>query len=299
MGRLTIGIASIGRPSLQRTLRSLQEIDPPDGMSVEIVVLDDDPGGAAARLVEREPEGRLPVRVLAVGARNVATARNACLDAAAGDLVAFVDDDEWVARDWLLRLVAARAEFGADVVVGPVYPVYPAGTPDWLVRANPLQVDWGRRGRRLVTGRGGNVLFRRADPRWSAVRFDPALGRTGGEDTDFFHRLHLAGAVIVATDDARIEEDVPAARLEPARLRHRALRSGQSYARVRLAGGRGFDAPGLAFNAGAAAKTMAGFAAALALLPVDRARALRFAQKGWLNLGKLRQLAGLDLPTSD
>ncbi|WP_368855023.1 glycosyltransferase family 2 protein, partial [Klebsiella pneumoniae] len=69
-----------------------------------------------------------------------------------------------------------------------------------LVQANPLHVDWGRRGRKVDTGRSGNVLFRRARVERLGLRFDPALGKTGGEDTDFFHRLHRAGAVIVVTD---------------------------------------------------------------------------------------------------
>ena len=297
MAQVTVGIASIGRPSLLRAIASLRDLALPPGVTAEIVVADDDPDGATARLLAGQETGRLPLRIVAVGARNIALARNACLDAAAGDWVAFVDDDEWVAPDWLRRLLAAQDEFGADVVVGPVFPVYPEGTADWLVRADPLHVDWGRRGRRLETGRGGNVLFRRDDPRWRALRFDPALGRSGGEDTDFFHRLHRAGATIVATDDARAQEEVSPARLTRSYLRRRALRSGQSYARLRLAGGRGFDGRGAVFVAGAAAKALAGFGAALMLRPIDRARSLRFAQKGWLNLGKLRQAAGLDLPT--
>lgn len=296
MALVTIGIASIGRASLLRAIRSLQAIEIPDGIEAEIVVADDHVAGAAATLLAEEPAGRVPVRVVTVGARNIAAARNACLDAASGEFVAFIDDDEWVAPDWLRRLFEARVEFAADVVVGPVFPVYPAGTPAWLLRADPLHVDWGRRGRRLETGRSGNVLFRRDDPRWRTLRFDPALGRSGGEDTDFFHRLYRAGAVIVATDDARIEEDAPAERLDPSYLKRRALRSGQSFARFRLAGGRGLDGKGLVFYAGAAVKAATGLAAALLLRPVDRARSLRFALKGWLNLGKLRQLPGLDLP---
>jgi succinoglycan biosynthesis protein ExoM len=297
MEMVTIGIASLGRPRLTRTLTSLCAMQRPEGVAIEIVVADDDPGGAAARRIASGAPWSLPVRVVAVGAGNIAAARNACLEAAGGPLMAFVDDDEWVEPDWLVRLFAAREEFAADVVVGPVYPHYPEGTPDWLCKADPLHVDWGPRGRRVDTGRSGNVLFRRDVAAWRALRFDMALGKTGGEDTDFFHRLHRAGATIVVTDDARIHEDAPPERLSLRYIRLRALRSGQSYARFRLAGARGLDAAGLRFHGDAALKSLAGFAAALLVRPLSRARSLRLEQKAWLNLGKLRQLSGRALPT--
>ncbi|HEX2526161.1 MAG TPA: glycosyltransferase [Geminicoccus sp.] len=297
MEMVTIGIASLGRPCLSRTLASLGEIEVPAGLQVEIVVADDDAGGAAAARVAAGAPWKLPVRVVHVAAGNISAARNACLEAANGTWMAFVDDDEWVDRDWLVRLFAAQADYQADVVVGPVFPQYPAGTPDWLVAANPLYVDWGKRGRVLDTGRSGNVLIRRALIGRHGLRFDLRLGKTGGEDTDFFNRLHRAGARLVATDDARIYEEVPAARLDPAYIRRRALRSGQSYAQFRLKGTTGRDLSGLIFHADAAAKCLVNFASALALRPIHPPRSFRFQQRGWMNLGKLRQFTGRGLPS--
>ena len=297
METVTIGIASLGRPCLSRTLQSLCAIEIPPGYAVEIVVADDDRGGAAtARIAEGEPWA-LPVRSLAVGAGNISAARNACLDAATGGWLAFVDDDEWVDPDWLVRMFAACREFGADIVVGPVFPQYPPGTPAWLVAANPIYKDMGPRGLRIDTGRAGNVLIRRSIVDQAQTRFDPALGKTGGEDTDFFHRLYKAGAVIVVTDDARIYEEVPPGRLQPSYIRRRALRAGQSYARFRLRDGRGLDPSGLLFHLDAAAKCAVGFAGAWLLRPVRRGGALRLEQKAWMNLGKLRQITGRALPS--
>lgn len=297
MKNVTIGIASLGRPCLTRTLASLCAIDIPTDCQVEIVIADDSrDGAAAARVAEGSPWG-LPVRVLPVASGNISSARNACLDAAAGAWIAFVDDDEWVDPAWLVRMFAAQQEFGADVVVGPVFPQYPAGTPHWLVAANPLFVDWGARGKRLDTGRSGNVLIRRALVERLELRFDPKLGRTGGEDTDYFHRLHLAGAVLVATDDAYIYEEVPAARLDVAYIRKRALRTGQSYAQFRLKGRRGRDLPGLLFHLEAAVKCAVAFAGGMALRPLRPARSFYLEQRGWMNLGKLRQLTGKELPS--
>ncbi|MEZ5775990.1 MAG: glycosyltransferase family 2 protein [Hyphomicrobiaceae bacterium] len=292
---LTIAIASAGRPSLVRTLNSLDEIDRPADLDIRIVVADDDPNGGARRLVEAMPPMRTPVTVTAVGSRNIARARNGCLEAASGDFLAFVDDDEWVARDWLMRMFAALRDFDADCVFGPVHPQYPAGTPDWLVAANPLYVEWGHRGKRVEIGRTGNTLVKRALIERHALRFDPKFGQTGGSDTDFFHRLGKTGAIMVVTDDAMIYEDAPPERLKPTYLRMLALRKGQSYARHRLAA---IASPGgrAGFVAGALLKAAAGYAMTAALRPVDRARSLKMLMKARLNAGKLREVAGRPMP---
>lgn len=293
---VTIAIASCGRPTLLDALASVETLQLPPGVTVEIIVADDDPSSAATRLVNAREPGKLPLRCIRVAARNIAHARNACIDAARGPLLAFIDDDEWVAPEWLARLLAAREEFGAQCVFGPVFPQYPEGTPGWLVRANPLYVDWGKRGRRVETGRSGNALIDLEFVHRHGLRFDPALGRSGGEDTQFFAALHAKGGRLVATDDAPVFEHVPAERLDPAYLRGRSLRSGQSFARIMLGDG-GSVAGRVQFALDAGAKMAVAFTAAAALRPMDRAVALRFAIKGWMNLGKLREVAGLALAT--
>lgn len=288
---VTVAIASCGRESLIRTLASLDAMQVPGGVRVELLVADDDPDGAATRRIAGGPAPKLPLRCVAVGARNIAHARNACLREARGDLIAFVDDDEWVAPDWLARMLACKREYAATCVFGPVYPQYPDGAPDWIRRADPLHVDWGRRGRIVTTGRSGNTLFDIAFVIGHALRFDPAFGVIGGEDTDFFANVHEAGGKLVVTDDAAVYEHVPPNRIEIGHIRTRALRSGQSWARVALG-----PEPGLAkralFAPDALVKMLAAYALAGLAWPVSRAVSLRMAIKAWMNRGKLRAVAG-------
>jgi succinoglycan biosynthesis protein ExoM len=293
---LTITIASAGRPSLARTLASLAAMDKPVGLTIDVVIADDSTEGRVGGIVSAAGPLPFPVRVIPVAARNVSIARNACLDAATGDLLAMVDDDEWVAADWLIRLLAAMQEFQADCVFGPVHPVYPVGTPQWIVAANPLHVDWGHRGRRVQVGRSGNTLVRRAMITKAGVRFDTSLGRTGGEDTLFFHTLARAGAVLVVTDDAIIHEDAPPARVNLRYFRHRAVRTGQIYGRFVLATGAQGAVARAKFYGGAAIKAAVGLGLAGLLWPFDKAKALPFAMRGWMNVGKLRELLQLEPP---
>lgn len=295
METVSISIASIGRPSLADTLQSLAGLPRSEDLKVRVLIADDSRDGAATRLVESLDLGGLPVTCLPVASGNISHARNALLDAADSDWIVFVDDDEWVEPDWLVRMFAAQRDFQADVVIGPVLPAYPPDTPAWLVQANPLYKDWGHRGKRLDTGRGGNTLVRMSLIRELALRFNPAYGVTGGEDNVFFAEAASRGAVMVATDDAIIREHVPPERLSPALILRRAVRAGQSYAllhRIHLPG----TASRILFLLDAAAKS--GLAAFLTLfyLPFDRARHFRMRQKLARNLGKLRSAFDLPLP---
>ncbi|WP_346915618.1 glycosyltransferase family 2 protein [uncultured Roseibium sp.] len=295
METVSISIASIGRPSLADTLHSLSRLPKTEDLKLDVLIADDSRDGAATRLVESLDLNGLPVTCLPVASGNISHARNALLDAAESDWIVFVDDDEWVEPDWLARMFAAQRDFQADVVIGPVLPAYPPDTPAWLVRANPLYKDWGHRGKRLDTGRGGNTLVRMRLIRELALRFDPAYGITGGEDTVFFAEAASRGAVIVATDDAIIREHVPPERLSPTIILRRAIRAGQSYGILQQTH-LPSAAARLLFLLDAAAKT--GLAAFLSLMfrPIDRARHFRMRQKLARNLGKLRSAFDLPLP---
>jgi succinoglycan biosynthesis protein ExoM len=291
--RVTVAIASTGRLTLVRCLQSLGQLALAPGVIIDCVIADDSNSNAVPALVAEAGPLPFAVRVTVTGARNVSIARNACLDAATGDLVAFVDDDEWVDPDWLSRLLLAMDEFEADCVFGPVHPVYPAGTAAWIVRANPLHVDWGKRGRRVSVGRGGNTLFRRAVAVQHGLRFDTALGRTGGEDTKFFHDFGKTGAAMIVTDDAMVHEDAPPARVNVAYFRHRALRTGQIYARFVLSTMDRGGVARAAFYGGALLKAAVALGLGLIVYPFDKARWLRLAMRGWMNAGKLREGLGL------
>src|SRR5579859_2663613 len=81
----------------------------------EVIVVDDGALAANARLAERAG-----ARYVALGTPlGLNAARNAGLDAARGELVAFVDDDVEARDGWLAALLrAAREEPGADVFTG-------------------------------------------------------------------------------------------------------------------------------------------------------------------------------------
>jgi succinoglycan biosynthesis protein ExoM len=231
--RVDVCVCTYRRPELEETLRSIGMLNVPGGATVRIVVADNDTVPSARDLVYRLAS-LLPFNISYVHcpASNISLARNACLEAATGDLLAFVDDDETVSRDWLVELLRRAAETGADAVLGPVRAIYGKGAPGWMKRGDfhsTLPV-WVRG--EIRTGYTCNVLLHRSSPRLSGRRFNLALGRSGGEDTEYFARLHEAGGAIAFAPEAIVYEPVPVARARFAWLAKRRYRMGQTHGRL-------------------------------------------------------------------
>lgn len=142
----------------------------------------------------------------------ISMARNRALEAALEldpDWIAFIDDDEVAAPNWLSALLACAGRFDADVVQGPVHYEYTSAAPVWLSKRAAKS---RKSGTRLLTAFTNNVMLRAAIVR-SGLRFDEAMRYSGGEDSDFFYRVAEAGWAICWADDAVVHEAVIPARL--------------------------------------------------------------------------------------
>ncbi len=216
----------------------------PAGLEMRVIVVDNDDAPTARDLVTRTcKELGLTFLYLHAPARNISVARNACIANATSPLVAFIDDDETASPGWLAALIATMDAVDADVVFGPVQAIYEAGSPAWLRQADLHST-------RPVIGPGGviqtgytcNVLFKgRVVQAPDGPRFAEQLGRSGGEDTVFFHDLFETGARMAFSPAATVFESVPPARSRMSWLVRRAFRMGQTHAWVlnkRIAAGR-------------------------------------------------------------
>lgn len=229
MDTVDICICTFRRDSVVAAIRSAAAQALPEGHALRIIVADNDEAPSALSRV-RAVETPVPVHYIHAPARNISVARNACLDAARDGWIAFLDDDETAPPDWIARLLACAEAQGADAVFGPARAIYPASAPDWI-RLNDFHSNLPqRRGGVVETGHSCNVLFRLAGTPAAAFRFDPALGRSGGEDTDFFFRLHRAGLTLAICDKAEVTEEVSPHRLKLSWLAERRMAEGQHYA---------------------------------------------------------------------
>lgn len=231
--RIDVCICTYRRRELEDTLLSLGALDVPPDTAIRVIVADNDAEPSARDRVYALA-ARLPFDVIYVHcpASNISIARNACLESASGDVIAFIDDDSTASRQWLVALSSAMRVTGADAVLGPVEAIYSANAPGWMRRSDfhstrPVFVEG-----EIRTGYSGNVMLRRSSPRLRGRRFNLALGRTGGEDTEYFTQLYRAGGHIVFAPQAVVHEPVPENRARFSWLMQRRFRSGQTHGRL-------------------------------------------------------------------
>lgn len=197
------------------------------GAVVGVVVVDDDPAATAAATV-REFADRFVdgCRWIQSGAGNISVARNAGIAAAVdgADWVASIDDDVVVPADWFDVCANALRTGQYDAVTGPLLKDFSNG-PKWLSREpfDQIGVLIGRDGETAFACATGNswisTQFLQDHPN---IRFDPELGKTGGEDMDFSYRAIDAGLRPVFASRAAVTEREPPARCT---LRYQVRRS--------------------------------------------------------------------------
>jgi succinoglycan biosynthesis protein ExoM len=286
---LAIGVCTFRRDALDQTLESIarQGAGP-----IRVIVADNDETPAAeARIRALGARLELDLDYRHAPARNISLARNACLDAAGGDWLLFIDDDEIAEPGWLAAMAREAARGRWDVVLGPVDAVYSEAAPEWMRRGNFHSTRPVVRQGRIDTGYSGNALIRLDFVRRHGLRFDPALGRSGGEDVDFFYRLRDAGGRIGFAEDARALEPVPDGRASLRWLLARTFRAGQTHG-ARLTRLKPQAAQRLLQAGLAAGKALVCASGALATLPRTTLRN-RFITRGALHLGVMARVAGL------
>lgn len=295
MRRVLIGVCTFRRPSLRRTLLSLAAQDVLPGIETRLAVADNDDMPSARTLVATiaEEAGR-PIAYRHCPARNISVARNGILDLAEAedtDLLAFLDDDEWVEPHWLASLIAALDAAGADAAFGPVRAVYGDAAPAWMQAGGFHDMRPEVDGQGFVrTGHTANVLLRLDTPALRGRRFDPGFGRSGGEDTAFFAGAKQAGAVLALAPDALAFEHVPPERTRVGWLVRRRFRMGQTHGTLIGSGATPARRAGLLALAGA--KTLACLAMAVPALPFAERRS-RALLRGCLHAGAVASLSGL------
>lgn len=189
----------------------------------EIVVVDnnstDSTSEICAAFAAAHPE--VNYRYALETSQGLSFARNTGISLAQGDYIVFLDDDSFVAPDYLERLSARLAAYpDADAFGGRIDPLFESGTaPRWLCKWTLSWVSAINRGGEVsrFSGSkypiGANMGFK-AQLLKEMPGFDTTLGRTGknllgGEEKEIFGRIAAAGGQIYYFPDVRVQHVIP------------------------------------------------------------------------------------------
>ena len=288
MLKVAVTVATRDRPEgCRRLVERLLDQEVPDSWEMRVVVVDNDPQGSELQLpydqrleVLHEPDPGIPF------ARNRGVER--VLPWA--DVICFIDDDESPGGSWLRDLVSGLERYGADVVSGPVRPVFEPNTPRWLTE-HPVFTRPGRQpGADLRETYTANTAVR-ANVFRSGLRFDSEFHNTGGSDTHLFRQAHRGGARIRWVAEAMIDEYVPPERARVRWVLARSFRIGANrvqFLRAGAASGR----PTAMLIGGSAGELLLGLGAPL-VAAFSRKHALAMLGRAARGLGTFSALLGV------
>jgi glycosyltransferase involved in cell wall biosynthesis len=204
--KITVIVCTYNRSEvLKRAIESLVSELPPTGCGWEILVVDNNSTDETRKVVG-EFERRYPglIRYCFEPRQGISYVRNAGVQSASGEIVAFLDDDETAGVGWLQNLTANLHGGEWAGAGGRILPVAAFPLPHWLsanndFTAGPLpSFDRGLdAGELREPPFGANMAFRReVFDKLGGFRTD--LGRSGqelfsNEDTEFGRRLMRAG----------------------------------------------------------------------------------------------------------
>jgi glycosyltransferase involved in cell wall biosynthesis len=285
---VVVGVCTFRRPvQLSRLLSALAaQQGRPAGSLLRVVVVDNAPGGEG-REVALAATG-IEVTYVLLGVGNISVARNEVLARTRGSrFVAMLDDDEWPEPTWLQALLERQEATGADLVVGPVRPVFPPGTAPWLVATGGFGVADVAALAAAQEGITGNVLLAAEPVHRAGLRFDAQLGLSGGEDQLFFRQARLQGLRLDYAPSAVVYEDVPADRLRAGYVLRGEYRRGNTLGLLDR-GGHGWPQGRPARRA-----LVALWWAATGALRLLRAAAARDRTAAVLSVGRTTRAAGM------
>ena len=211
---------------LKKTLAAIEWLEGPSEGWELLVVDNASTDGTAEYLAAHgwQPHNA-PARVVHEPRLGLSNARNCAIEAAEGDYILFIDDDETPHEHWLINHAKAILRCRPDALGGPIDVQFVDGArPSWLqdeLLGFIGRLDHGGEERWLTSPEtpifGGNFAFRRQV--FSRIgQFADHLGRRGrvnfgGEDIEIYERLLAVGAKVLWTPRALIYHRIEATKM--------------------------------------------------------------------------------------
>jgi succinoglycan biosynthesis protein ExoM len=237
MQHICVCIATFRRKALlEKLLISLQTLNTNGLFTYSVVIAgsthDTESGSLVASITPSSP---IKISYITRDEHDIVSGRNACLNAACGDYIAFIDDDTYPDPDWLLYLHQEITSKDIAAVGGKTLAYFddiPSASTKTL-----SDLSCGARSKFYndFMPSTNNCLIKRAIVTENHYSFNPLFSLSGGEDSEFFTRMKQDGLKLSFTDKAIVYEYFPRKRRKLSWYFLRFYRFGYTYARLQAA----------------------------------------------------------------
>jgi glycosyltransferase involved in cell wall biosynthesis len=247
--QMTIAICTWNRCKLlDKTLTQMRQLLLPEGISWEILVIDNNCTDATAEVINRHKE-YLPIRKIVEDKQGHSHARNRAIDECNSDWLIYTDDDVLVSLEWLTSYAIAIsvASKMCGFLGGPIEAWFEVEPSVELVEAIPsvgegfcgvsVPVDLMISRHSETLPYGANFGIRRS--LLKGMRFDTNLGlrkgsRVVGEEIDFMRRLLDRGIEGKWVPNAFVRHWIPKQRITLRYLAGHIYGAGRTSAKLRM-----------------------------------------------------------------
>jgi glycosyltransferase involved in cell wall biosynthesis len=193
--------------SLRATLDSAAGLDVPEGISAELIVVDNGSTDGTAAAVRSAVLPNMPVRLISEPQPGLSAARNAGLAAARGDILIFTDDDVRFNARWIECMTRPIIEKRADAVSGGII-LHDSLLRPWMLPMHRVALG----STEFMDERAPGAMFGANFALSRSVldrvpKFDEELGAGAlgaGEETLFAWQLQRAGCRLAGAFDAPV-----------------------------------------------------------------------------------------------
>jgi|WetSurMetagenome_2_1015567.scaffolds.fasta_scaffold25807_3 succinoglycan biosynthesis protein ExoM len=232
----SICIATYKRPELLKKLIESLLIQKNINLNeVEIIVVDNDPGGSAQKVIEDYFEKvNCKIYYFIQPEKNISLTRNMALDKIKGEYVFFIDDDEYADENWMSTHFNNLIKYDADGAFGQVRSYFSENTPDWIKNCMVYQRNTNPSGAEPANMNTGNCLIKSEFFTKKGYRFDKEYGITGGSDYQLFSKMVKDGIKLISCFEAVTYEYVSDSRANVRWLVRRVARTGNNFSRTQI-----------------------------------------------------------------
>lgn len=215
--KVSVVICAYTEDRWTQIIRAVASVDAQSSMPIEIILCVDHNDRLLAMCEEYFREERstsaVPLTIVANKYQGrLGSARNTAVELAAGEVVAFLDDDADAAADWLDQLIEPYADEQVGAVGGAPVPQFEVARPRWF----PHEFYWvfGCAYRGLPENRAqlAHLIGANMSARRSLLQEIGGFHSDNHDDMDMCHRIAFAGHKVIYEPRATVQHSVPASR---------------------------------------------------------------------------------------